>query len=62
MKCSATRRAASRRRGTVRPTGRSRPSWTWRPRTRSCGRVRVPVIAPTIASVVSRLRIFVHPR
>ncbi len=55
VRCSAICRAASGRSGTVRPTARSRPSWSWRPRTRSWGRVRVPVIAPTIVSVVSRL-------
>ncbi|QES51932.1 hypothetical protein DEJ50_32960 [Streptomyces venezuelae] len=54
VRCSATCRATSGRRGTVRPTARSRPALSWRPRTSSPGRGRVPVIAPMTASVVSR--------
>ncbi|MFI8265780.1 hypothetical protein [Streptomyces sp. NPDC085665] len=40
--------------GTERPTGRRWPASSQRPRTKSCGRVKVPVTAPVIASVVSR--------
>lgn len=54
VRWSASRRAASGFSGVVRPTARSRPSVSYRPRTSSCGRRRVPVSPPLIASEVSR--------
>ena len=57
-----SRAAVGERSGVVRPTIRSRPVSSGRPRISSRGTFSGPVMPPTTASAVRRVRSFCHPR